>query len=262
MSMETEALYLDLLTRHSYAILDRTGLYKESWHQTLPTISLVPRALRSDTQKMPALLPLGYEVPYLEPLAEDLSAADENNSRSLISCLLTVPPETDPERLQWHLTDRLVLRSPQGRAFLRYYDSRVFLHFDRILHPAQAMSLYGPVEQWTVRFQKDWITLPAPDIADMQTVPLVWQVNASQREGLDRVGTVNLALTYWREEVGRPFADLNEWRALAAKADASIAQDQRRSPGTPEENLAWQARNRLLQIKDQTQASEEMNHGM
>jgi len=251
--METNAYYLDLLQRHNYAILDGTGLYKEPWYKTLPRVPLVPRELRSDEEKMPALLPLEPNAPYLAQLARDLYETNKNDNRSLISCLLAVPEETDPETLQKHLTDRLVLHSPQGRAFLRYYDSRVFLHFDRILRPAQIMCLYGPVAHWMVRFQKDWLMLPAPDIADMKTVPLVWQVRAEQREGLDRVGTVNLALTLWQEEVDRPFADLDEWRALAAKADAHITQEQKRFPDASEKVLARRARNELLQIENQTQ---------
>jgi len=251
--MTTEALYLDLFSRHDYAIVDLISIQEERWHSTLPMTRLVPKVLESDAEKMPSLLPLEPGAPYLADLADDLCIADEQGFKPLVSCLLAVPPGTDPERLQWHLTERLVLHNPQGRAFLRYYDSLVFLHFERILRPPQLQALYGPVSEWSIRFQKDWIALPTPDVEDVQTVPLVWQVNRVQSEAVDRIGTVNLALKLIRERRRRPWESLDEWRAAAAWIDASIDADSRHAPDAAEDDLARRARDKFLDFKNQTQ---------
>jgi len=244
--------YTDILSLHDYAIIDRVGLYEEPWHKALPMTLLMPKLLRSDAEKMPALLPLGPQAPYLEELAEDLRTADEHGFKPLVSTLLTVPPETDPARLHWHLTACVALQSPQGRATLRYYDPLVFLHLDRVFNAHRYKEyFYGSVvSSWTLRFQKGWVTLPVPEVEDYKPNPLglasMLLVDAPQREGLDRIGAINLALALWREKTGHPWPGLAEWRVLAAQADACIAREEKQHPDANEDELARNACNKLL----------------
>jgi len=230
----------ELLAQHQYALLDRVALHPEPWHKDLPTLPLVSEEFKRDADKMPELLPLDPKEPWFPVFSSSLEKMDEKGWRPIVSALLVVSEETRLESLVGHLTSRLVLHSPRARAILRYYDSNIFPHFQRILRPVQIQALYGPIEQFTFRFKKgpqeiEWITEPAPDITE--PLPALWSVTMEQRAALERVGAVNQALDFWRAK-NRSWANLTEFRKVAVHMDRMIAEELRKESEMDEEALA------------------------
>ena len=247
--------HIDLLLRHDYAIIDRGGLFREPWHDSLPLTILVPSAMKGDAEKMPALLPLTPNAPYLPRLAEDLEEAQQKSyHRPLISCLLKLGPEPSIFGPEQHLEERIMLfRAGTGfKICLRYYDSRVFLHLDRILPLPYILTLYGPFMEWTVRFnnlngdtvQKDWITLPLPKYDGI--VPMHWQAKPAQIEAMSRIPIINLALSLLQEKIRKPWS-LDRWKSLAAWADELIVAERQSNPEATDKTLAYYARDRIFQ---------------
>jgi len=217
-----KAFYLALLARHQYALVDREAT-PASTLEGLPLIALVPDELEADACAMPAILPLGPEMPYMERLAVSMQEGEEDRNLSPIGTLIVVPSSVRLDVLKAHLISRLIVASPQGRAFLRYYRSDIFPHLVRALSPARLKSLFGPsgqVQEWTYRFQNDWITVPAPSIT--VGVPRHWNVFKDQREALDLVNDVNRVLDTYREKMGRPWKDHAEWEGKIHVAELSI----------------------------------------
>jgi len=261
--------YPDLLSRHQYALVDCAGLFPESWHQALPLIPIVPKELKSDTDTMPALLPLDPGALWFQHLLDHLEVVESKRWKPILSCLLAVPEDVSLESLTWHLRDRLIVYSPQARALLRYYDSYIFPHFQRVLHPAQLQALYGSITGWTVYFLKteetEWITEPPPGI--MEHVPRFWSVSTEQDAALDRIGIVNQALDIWRAKT-RPWESLAEYQEMAAHMDAAIVREQRNQPDAGEETLAFEAVEWLQKYQNRDPVFkhslnlQESNHGL
>jgi len=219
----------DLLKQHNFALIDRAAVHHKPWHDSLPMLPLAPERLRSDEAAMPALLALGPDAPYLDLLEQSLIAAEEDPSWHLLSCLLVADPDLSADDLADHLTSRLILDSPQGKVFLRYYDHRVFPHLARILAPARLKSLFGPekqVLQWTYRFQHEWITVPIPEITE--GVPLYWSVDAKTREKLEYTGLINTVLHKHSRHLKRPWQDWEEYEKHIDPAEAAIVLGQHR----------------------------------
>jgi len=219
--------YSDLLARHQYALVDRVGAPAEIL-EALPLVLLVPDYLRSDENAMPGLLPLGPDKPYMAYLAECMKAGERNASENPVDTLLVASPDIGQRLLEIHLTSRLIVYSPQGRAFLRYYSSDIFPHLVRILSVERLKSLFGykaQVCQWTYRFQNEWITVPVPDVN--RHVPISCVIRREERESLDIVGDVNKALDAYRKEMGRPWENHAEWNEKACAIDHSISIAQR-----------------------------------
>ena len=234
--------YSRLLACHQYALIDRVCLFPEPWHETLPLTPIVPKELKSNTDTMPALLALDPDAPWHQDLLKHLSVMERKGWKPIISCLLAVPEGVNPKLLVLHLQNRIIVHSPKRRAILRYYDSHIFSHFQRILHPNQLQALYGAVSQWTIRFENgagiEWISEPAPFITE--NVPKYWFVSAEQRAALDRIGAVNQALDIWRIKT-RPWENLAEYRDMAVRMDAIVAEEQRKRPDADEETIAFSA---------------------
>ena len=218
----------DLLARHSFALIDRAAVHQRPWHDSLPMLPLVPRELRSDESDMPALLALNPDEPYFDLLEQNLISAEENPSEHFLSCLLVVGHSVNIKILTAHLTSRLVLSSPQGKVFLRYYDHRVFPHLVRILSQPYLKSLFGPHEQvvqWTYRFQNDWITVPAPDTSN--GVAHYWYANAETREKLEYTGLINSVLRKYSRQLKRPWQSPEEFEKYIDSAETAILLGQR-----------------------------------
>jgi len=216
------AFYSALLAQHQYALVDRE-VASEDALKGLPLIPLIPDELEGDVNAMPALLPFGPKATYMERLAVSMKAGETDPRLNPVSTLIVVSPSVKQKALKDHLVSRLIVTSPQGRTFLRYYSSDIFPHLVRILSPARLKSLFGPlnqVQRWTYRFQSDWITIPAPKIT--VGVPRHWNVFKDQREALDLVTDVNKVLDTYREKMGRPWKDHLEWEGKIHVAELSV----------------------------------------
>jgi hypothetical protein len=244
-----------LLARHDYAIIDRVGQFLEPWFESLPLTILVPPEMKGDAERMPALLPLTPDAPYLPRLVDDLEQAQQKSyHRPLISCLLKLGPEPPKHKPEYHLQDRLILyRAGTGfKTYLRYFDSRVFLHLDRILTLPYILTLYGPFVEWTVRFnnldgetvQKDWVTLPVPKYDGL--VPLFWRAKPEQLDAMSRIPIVNLALSLLQEKIRKPWS-LDRWKSLALWADELIVAEQQSNPEATNKMLARYTRDTIIQ---------------
>jgi len=223
--------YLDLLTRHQYAFFDRMAT-PEDMCELFPFIPLVPDYLRSDAHRMPGLLPLAPDAPYMEHLAACMTLEVENPSINPVATLIEVSPDVNQRLLEIHLTSRLIVYSPQGKAYLRYYSSDIFPHLVRVLSPERLKSLFGSdrnllgrVQKWTYRFQDEWITVPAPEVT--KGVPIAWTVLREQREALNLVDKVDKALDAYQTEMGRPWNDYAEWNEKACAIELSLDVAQR-----------------------------------
>jgi hypothetical protein len=216
--------YAELLARHDYALVDRYPLWAEPWHDDLPLVPLVPEALRGDANILPALLDLkSLDATQTSRLAENLRevhAAQQGRERRVISSLLAVSPDTTAQKLQKHLESRFHMWSPQGTFLLRYYDPRAFIHFARVMDTPLLRAMYGPIRIWTIPFQNKWIALPAPEAGPTR---LFWGVKAEQREKLDRIGYINMALKELCEYRDWIWRDVAEYTDAAEKADRALS---------------------------------------
>lgn len=89
--------------------------------------------------------------------------------------------------LAQHLSNRLVVQHPNGRARLRFHDPRVVAQLGHILSPAQLAWLAGGTAGWWymdegTRLRK----LPCPQVGDAPNL----RVNETQWRALQRSGTV------------------------------------------------------------------------
>jgi len=217
--------YTDLLAQHQYALIDRAAASAEMLAK-FPLVPLIPDLLKNkdDIKLTPALLPLPSDAPYMALLAECMKAGEKDASENPVDTLIVASPDVGQRLLEVHLTSRLIVYSPQGRAFLRYYSSDIFPHLVRVLSPERLKSLFGPREQvcqWTYRFQNEWISVHAPELTE--GVPLSWMVSREERESLDLVGDVNKTLDARQQKTGRPWNSHAEWNEQAAVAERSIS---------------------------------------
>jgi len=215
----------ELVERYDYAIVDRAGLASEPWHDEMPLIPLVPKVLRSDAEKMPALLALkSLKKPHLALLDSNLEEAEKKPFVNFMSCLLILRSGTEEKSIIHHLMAHLVLHTPQDDVLLRYYDPRVFPHLWEILRPSQMLSLYGPVKVWAFRFQNEWVGQRAPR---SETVKQYWSVTAEQREKLDRVMLINEILALRKMKMDRPWYDVEEYEDARIKVGAALERARR-----------------------------------
>ena len=216
--------YSHLLMQHQYAFVDRATTYKDAY-ELYPIIPLVPDSLRSDANKMPALIPLMPDAPYMERLAACMTLGQEMPYLDPVATLIAVPPDVSQDLLVRHFISRLICDSPQGKMYLRYFSSDIFPHLVRVLSAERLKSLFGKVDQWTYHFQNEWITVPAPDVTE--GVPVIWRVLQGQREAIDLLGMVNRVLGDHKEQMGRPWKNHAEWNEKARIAEASFGIAQR-----------------------------------
>jgi len=198
-------------------------------------VPLVPNELRSDADNLPALLAIDPEADWFPGLLEEFAVSYQRGYPPPFLNLLVVPENVNPKLLVKHLTDRLIIHFPRGKGYLRYFDPKNFVHFKRILWPNQLQSLYGPIAQWTIYFDKRWITELEPGVTEY--VPQYWAVKDEQFAALDRLRVLNQALFYWREGLGRPWGSLDEFRVYASLADDITIQEQRAQPDERDETI-------------------------
>jgi hypothetical protein len=221
------SFYSDLLARHQYALVDRAFASQETLEE-IPTFPLVPRPLKVAADEMPVLVPLNPKAPHMAFLADCMKKGESDTSENPVDTLIAVSPDVKQQLLERHLISRLIVKSPQGEAYMRYYSSDVFPHLVRILSPARLKSLFGhdggiygaAVQHWTYRFQNEWITVDAPVTEDV--APTSWIITREQRESLDHVGELSKALDTYRDNMDRPWKDHVEWNEKACIAERSM----------------------------------------
>ena len=217
----------ELLSRYDYAIIDRHAVWNKEAYKNWPLVPLIPRLLRSDADKMPALLPLEKEASWFPELAENLEAAARGDEQCLLSLLLNPMPDARQIDLENHLSVQLVVYHKQGRLLLRYFDFRVFPHIVRrvLAAPHRAARFYGPVLEWACRFDGRWITFPEVE-GECTRTPYVRAYIGSLRPEehgkIKRLGAVNTALHLCRVERGRPWNDWPEYETAAEIADRAV----------------------------------------
>jgi hypothetical protein len=214
-----------LLSKQDYIILNKAALWSQPWHTELPLYVLLPQELEGDAEKMPLLIPtIKLLDPQKELLCDSILASAKANEEPLPACLLAAP-DTNLDNMRRHLIDRLILHSPQGRMFFRYFDPLVFAHLSWILDATQIATLFGPIQTWTFPFQNDWISQKAADVPVSHTP---WAVRAEQREKLNRVGAINVTLDRWQKRQNRPWRDLAEYLDLTHWVERAVETGQRK----------------------------------
>lgn len=249
---------LFLIDHYQFAIVDLAALPDAAVPEGISVEKMVPELLAADADKMPGLINLsGLSSDGRAYLQANLEAGFEGKQQHLLSALLSSEASFDAPAMLRHLTRHLVLESPQGKAFLRYYDPRVFRHLAWILKPSQYRALFGPINRWTLCAPDAPRTMTAPPTA---TRSQTWHASAEQRQWLDRLGMVNETLRQIAHEY--PEHKLSETQALEEVsrrilAAMDIAESQHGL--THENDLVAYATNALLrgdntQKQDLTQA--------
>jgi len=208
-----------ILAKHQYALVDRFSV-GELACEGLPIEPLIPTVLRSDADVMPGLLPLTPDAPYLPQLVENIQYANEGVQQHLLSALLAVPPEIEHKVLHQHLRGHIAIHLPGAvRYFLRYFDPRFFPHLVfRILSTRQVRCLFGPILEWTIRFESEWVPIPVPQFDG--PFPSILIASAEQKKSLDDVIVLNMGLLQRNQTLGREWANFDEWRVAM---EASVA---------------------------------------
>jgi len=218
--------YQGLLQAHQFAIIDQKNLAAQDWHEGLPLLPLETRVLKIPSNRLPALLPLGPDAPYMRALLQNLELAEDDPGLLTPCALLATAPDTKPERLQRHLAECLVPYVGIGnRAYLRYFDPTVFPKLAHIIPPNHWGYLYGPAHTWTIPFQKEWIAFPEPNPEHRSRV---WMLSAEQWEHIELIRYINRALEQYESYLGRPWCNFTEYDKAAQTAECAMLLAQKR----------------------------------
>ena len=219
--MTTEARYQALLLQHTHAIIDWTIVVYQGWLRELPAQPLVPRPFRNtDDDIMPALLTLGsLSETYRKKLTNNLEEAQSRPYMLIPACLLHVDPGLSPNSLTHHLIDKLMLDGPGregAKRLLKYHRSELFLHLLRILPPPRIRQLFGPIQAWSVPFQREWLTFTPPAVT---SIPKYWAVNEEQSQRIARIDIINDVLKRWQKKTGHEWESVEAFHADAEKTE-------------------------------------------
>jgi len=225
--------YETLLALHNYAVVDLNIIGEEDWHGELPLQDIVPKGMESDTERMPKLLLLEEDAPYMAWLARNIEAASKGRGEYLFSCLLDAP-DTSPDEMMAHLQRHLVFDSRQGKGMLRFYDGQVFPHLQWMLFAPTLKALFGPVKAWTVRLLHGWFSATPPEGDDARAY---WALHEDERAQVNRIHQINLALNKWQRQQARPWKDLGEFHLMSRRIKELLlkAQNEARIQGATEQ---------------------------
>lgn len=136
-----------LLQQHNYCIINPLQVEPNLW-QDLPAAFLTPKELESDADVMPVLIDLNVlSGEQRFGLIDRVNQQAKTSTYPFFSALLL--SDLDVINLQQRLTQRLILRGPQGKTFFRFYDPRVFKHLGWIFNPLQQQFLLKGITQWS-----------------------------------------------------------------------------------------------------------------
>ncbi|MCL2644811.1 MAG: DUF4123 domain-containing protein [Betaproteobacteria bacterium] len=212
--------YAGFLRTHQFALVDQAHLKPQEWHEGLPLLPLESYALKANPDLLPALLPLEPGAPYMDALIENLELAEDDPGLLTPCALLTVALGTEPEQLQRHLGKCLVVNLEVGRtAYVRYFDPTVFPWLARIIPPNRLSLLYGPILSWTIPFQKEWVSFPAPQTEHKAAA---WVMTAEQWERVELIRLVDRVLTECEKVMGCPWESFEEYDHAAITAERAM----------------------------------------
>ena len=215
-----------LLWAHQFALVDRANLVPQDWHKGLPLLPLENQSLKMPPDKLPALLPLAPKAPYMKKLLENLEEA-QTDPKVLTPCALFGSDlKIEPKQIQKRLGNRLVVRvGGPPKASLRYFDPTVFPKLARIFHPSRWHLLYGPIQTWTIPFQKEWISFPAPN---PEQKDLAWIMTTEQWERTELIRYTNRTLTEYERLLGRPWENFEEYDKASITTERAMQTAQTR----------------------------------
>lgn len=231
MSENGRALLID---QYRYGIVDVAALPEDALPSGIGIEALVPELLAGDSAKMPGLVCLSRISGQVRAhLQDNLEAAFRGEKQHLLSCLLNTEDACEPSFLRNHLTRRLILDSPSGKVFLRYYDPRVFEHLEWILEPSQRRALFGPITEWAICCPCRLRRITRPETGSSR-----WYVGAERRRWLDRVGLINQTLKQAeRHQPALAAGDDRPAQALPQRILAAITIGERRYGLTHDQDL-------------------------
>lgn len=218
----------NLLAKHSHAVVHRP--VPETWHKDLPWQPIVHWMLKGDAAIMPRLLAIDPDAPWFGRLVDNLKRAVDEPEYRLPCALLAVAPGTRTDALRVHLEERLVLYAGRSRTYCRYFDPSVFPKLLRIFAPIYIDLLFGPVETWTIPFQKEWISFTPPRV---EKKAMFWRASEQQWESIERIRFVNRLLSAREAQIG-PWANFQEYEKAAMLAD-EVLQEARQHHGLEDE---------------------------
>jgi hypothetical protein len=210
----------ELLQAHQFALVDRAVLLWQEWHTGLPLLPLENKALKASPEKLPALLPLTPDAPYMDALALNLEQTKEEPELRTACALLAVPEEIEPEQLQKHLTERLVAHLNSGKAYIRYFDPLVFPFLFRIIPPPRLHLLFGPIQCWSIPFQDEWISYAVPEVEHKATA---WIFSDQQWERIGRILSINDVLMEYEVMQDRQWKSFAEYEQAGEIAERALS---------------------------------------
>ncbi|UJB30810.1 hypothetical protein [Chromobacterium sp. Beijing] len=181
-----DGLSRNWLNRHRYAVVEAEQL--EQLPSDWPSTRLAPKRFADNEGLMPALL----DIAALKPEQGDqlhalLAQAHQDGEASPVSALLQ--SQSSPTALLRHLCDAQVYRYHLQTAWLRVFDSRVWVQLPRVLGDKAWNRLFGPISCWSVSLYGAWVeTRPS-------AAGLPGERDTEQRwQAMQRVGAINRAL--------------------------------------------------------------------
>jgi hypothetical protein len=186
-----------LLARHNFALINPSTLPWNVWLGKLPLKPIVPYGMEGDADKMPHLLPLPPDAPYLQQIADNLIGRPD---RLVLYCLIDAP-DLSPKGMWAHLYNVLLTRTHLSIYLIPFYDPRVFPHLHRIVPPQQLHALFGPIQTLSFPFQDEWVHYLRPETEPGKPVRLVWWVSAEQRRRIARVMDLREVLDLYQRDV-------------------------------------------------------------
>lgn len=176
------------LAAHQYAILNPLQLDQGQWDD-IPTVPVVPPALKSKARILPRLLDLALLDDELRgALLDRADDWDAHNDAPFFSLLLKSGAAA--EHVAAHLSRQLIVRAPDGSdALLRWCDPKVFRHLCWLLTSDQMRTISGPVSVWTWRDSGvRWVSY---DVTGTAAAVSRLRLDARQWAVVGRMGVLN-----------------------------------------------------------------------
>lgn len=169
---------------------------EERYWKALNPVALAPRALQSEQHLLPKLVAL-RELPRDKADALFLQAQDYSASHDLPFFSALYVCNSSTAALQGHL-ERVMLVSDrqQNGYWLRYHDSRVFMHLRWMLSLANLTQLFGPIVNWDWFdvLTQSWRSEASPDGSLPHSVNTGLRPSAGEWSAMQRIEALNACL--------------------------------------------------------------------